>query len=379
MNLLVKDRDPRRTDVSPGEIVFTTMPLIDDGDGTTEWIIKDSDAKAKVLQTPGYPAHTPKPRLPDFYEVRMTPDMGQGVFAKRNIKRGDLVFSERPLLIAPTWLGRAEDGNKYTTIQNHQVMMFEFEKVLEVAVQRMPEKERALFMALYNSHTADGTGPLLGITRTNAFGISAISEGRIKTYGAVANLGSRINHRYVIIRRLSSPMNCEVLTHEIYSCMPNVHYKFEVSSFSFQSTAVRDIEAGEQLFLPYCQLRRTKAERQIDLAPYGFSCNCRACVNATSATDILRKTFKDQILRHDAWVKQPEWTDDILLPSALMLEEAMVAEGLDCEPEFFTLLTVIHMSFSRLGKRPEMVKYKKRVTEYYKIHANKEAFPFPDI
>jgi len=41
--------------------------------------------------------------------------------------------------------------------------MFEYEKVLEIAVRRMPEKERALFMALHNGHIADGTGPLLGI------------------------------------------------------------------------------------------------------------------------------------------------------------------------------------------------------------------------
>jgi len=148
------------------------MPHIEDGDGSAEWIIKDSDAKTKVFKTPGYPARIPKPRLPDLYEVRMTPDMGQGVFAKRNIKRGDLIFSERPLLIVPTWFGRDATDGQYTSNQAQQVMMFEFEKVLEIAVKRMPEKERALFLALHNSHTADGTGPLLGIIRTNAFGVN---------------------------------------------------------------------------------------------------------------------------------------------------------------------------------------------------------------
>jgi len=165
----------------------------------------------------------------------------------------------------------------------------------------------------------------------------------------------------------------------IYSCIPNVYYKFEVSSFSFQSVAIRDIEAGKQLFLPYCQIRRTKAERQTNLAPYGFSCNCPACVNATPFTDKLRKAFSDLISRHNAWMDQPEWTDNIL-PSALLLEEAMIAEGLDCEVEFFTLLNVICVSFSRLGKRAEMAKYKKRVTEYYKIHVDDlKGLPPPDF
>ena len=34
----------------------------------------------------------------------------------------------------------------------------------------------------------------------------------------------------------------------------------------------------------------------------------------------------------------------------------MVAEGLDCMVEFRTLLTVIHISFSKLGRRAEMAK-----------------------
>jgi len=57
----------------------------------------------------------------------------------------------------------------------------------------------------------------------------------------------------------------------------------------------------------------------------------------------------------------------------------MVAEGLDCEDEFFTLLTVIYVSFSRLGKRAEMAKYHKRVTEYYKIHIDDKTFPLLDF
>ena len=41
--------------------------------------------------------------------------------------------------------------------------MYEFEKVLDVAVQRMQEEDSGLYMALRdNSHTTDGTGPLLG-------------------------------------------------------------------------------------------------------------------------------------------------------------------------------------------------------------------------
>ncbi len=176
------------------------MPHIDDGDGSTEWIIKDSNAKDKVLKTPGYPSRTPKPHRPDLYEVRTTTDMGQGIFAKHDINRGELIFSERPLLIAPCWLGREALDNKYTLSQVRQVMMFECEKFLEVAIQRMDEKDRALYMALHNSHTTDGTGPLMGIMRTNAFAVSELlSNSDVKSYGAIGNLGSRLNHRYMLV------------------------------------------------------------------------------------------------------------------------------------------------------------------------------------
>ena len=55
--------------------------------------------KPKVLNAPGYPARIPEHR-PDLYEVKSTPDMGEGVFAKRDIKQGEIIFAERPLLAA---------------------------------------------------------------------------------------------------------------------------------------------------------------------------------------------------------------------------------------------------------------------------------------
>jgi len=197
-NSVFVERDPARTDLPPGELLFTAMPHIGDGHGSTEWIINDADAKAKLLKTPGYPSRPPKPRRPDLHEVRTTPDMGQGVFAKHNIKRGELIFSERPLLVAPNWTS-AKAKEHYSWYQAQQVQMFEFEKLLSFAVQRMREKERALYMALHNAHTADGTGPLLGIMRTNAFELCDLGMGGPLDYSAVCSLASRINHRYIYL------------------------------------------------------------------------------------------------------------------------------------------------------------------------------------
>ena len=148
------------------------------------------------MSTPGFPARTPKPRRPDLYEVRTTSDMGLGVFAKYNINRGEIIFSERPLLLGPSWLASVNLHDRYTPAQARQIMMFENEKVLEVAVQHMNENNKALYMALHNSHTNDGSGPLLGIKRTNGFGTSKLSDGASALhYSAVCTIGSRLNHR----------------------------------------------------------------------------------------------------------------------------------------------------------------------------------------
>ena len=96
----------------------------------------------KVLKAPGNPARIPKPHRPDLYEVRSTSDMGFGVFAKHDIKRGDLIFSERPLLVFPTGLGLFSDiPSHYTSTQVKQVIMSENEQLLETAVGRMTEQK----------------------------------------------------------------------------------------------------------------------------------------------------------------------------------------------------------------------------------------------
>lgn len=181
--------------------VVTAIPQPVPNDETqSQWIVNGS-TKGKVLNAPGYPARVPTPRRPDLYQVRSTPDMGVGLFAKRNIKRGDLIVAERPLLVAPHAMKLSSSVvlDHYTEHQIRQIMMREFETVLESTVARLSNEQQADFKALQNSHTGDGSGPLLGITRTNRYGISNLYDGsdKVAKYGAVCNIGSRINHRCV--------------------------------------------------------------------------------------------------------------------------------------------------------------------------------------
>jgi len=122
-------------------------------------------------------------------------------------------------------------------------------------------------------------------------------------------------------------------------------------------------------FCAYCRLYKTKAERQTSLAPYRFSCRCPACINdATPATDNLSSGW---IACLHARVVNPneEWADKIL-PSVLLLEKEMVAEGLESELVFFFLLNVIPVSVLRLGRTAEEAQYENRLEEVYQLKGN---------
>ena len=166
-----------------------------------EWLFNGS-TKAKVLNAPGYPARIPKPTRPDLYQVRSTPDMGDGLYAKCNIKRGEIILAERPLLVAPIGIGKLQQDDHYTKTQMQPILMSEFELLLECAIGRLPSQSQADFKALHNSHTGDGSGPLLGIMRSNSYTIGNLYDGPDNAptcaYAAVCKIGSRINHKYVL-------------------------------------------------------------------------------------------------------------------------------------------------------------------------------------
>ena len=181
-----------------------TGPL--DPDGHSEWIVY-GPTKAKVINAPGYPQPVPKPKgTQPAYIIKPSPNMGLGVFATRDIKMGELIFAERPLLVSP----RSNIGVNVGSLEQYDwktqiaIAMMEWEKTLEIAVGRMEPEDRKAFMELANSHKEDGSGPILGIIRTNGFMVGGdIYDGPEKradghnAYSAVVKIGSRINHRYV--------------------------------------------------------------------------------------------------------------------------------------------------------------------------------------
>ena len=122
--------------------------------------------------------------------------MGQGVFAICDIKRGELILAERPLLVAPRTIMLPNGtfrSNHYTDEVKNQITMSEFESMLETTIGRFPPEIQADFRALHNSHTGDGSGPLLGISRTNGYTTANLYDGSDKEARYTATVFAKLH------------------------------------------------------------------------------------------------------------------------------------------------------------------------------------------
>ena len=369
----IKKCFPASKDSLPEDIVMTTMPptrILGDPHNRTEWIARNA-TMVKVLSTPGFPWPVPKPdRL--SYVVKETEKMGKGVFATRNIRFGELIVAERPLIVVPANINilKFDPPVHYTKEQQQRIILMEWEKKLEIVVEeRMKEEDRKAFKELQNSHTEDGSGPIVGVIRTNGFGILGDFDkddfAVTGSYSAIGKIGSRINHRYCFFSNSIHFFRSEIDDEYFFldnSCMPNISCTFSSRSFSLQFTAVKDIKAGEQLFYSYTPQELSAQARQRYLAPYGIVCECYACANATPESDRLHEEISQRINHFiklsDEWVKRPRHslTEKILEP-VVELDKAIKKEGLETGNDYMLLFIVFHKVYMRLGLAAKAKKY----------------------
>jgi hypothetical protein len=160
---------------------------------------------------------------------------GQGAFASRDIQRGDLILSEKPIFSV------ANTMPKYSSI------LF--------ALRNLSPHHLDHFLSLHNSHTECSCfpNPLLGILATNAFAINDYDSG-------VCLRASRFNH----------------------SCSPNARFSFNSNTGELRIYALGNILPGEEIFVSYISSRglygSPRRSRQGNLRDrYHFTCACSVC------------------------------------------------------------------------------------------------------
>jgi len=215
------------------------------------------------------------------------------------------------------------------------------EKTLREPLDRMDPESRAAYMALANCHTEDGSGPLMGILRTNGLGISGLRpdvKGKLGIYSTVCKDISRLNH----------------------SCSPNTQPVFDKLSLSYRLWAVRDIAEGEELTFQYIDVVCAAAKRNEDLKPYAFVCTCPACTDAP-ASDARRAAIAAFTPTVMMWALNRTLSDDWLLGKCREQLALLETEGLQHDDKYFNATKAIMEAYICLGDARSASKWAAKV------------------
>jgi len=121
--------------------------------------------------------------------------------------------------------------------------------------------------------------------------------------------------------------------------------------------AARAIEKGEEITCDYLgELLNTTEQRQQSLAPYGFSCSCKACLNQ-GVTDARRKKYLTWQLGKRL-SKSRRGAD---LEYAVHLLREMTEDGLQVSPCYHSLLLEITRGYMALGDEENALRFGQRL------------------
>ncbi|KAJ8503549.1 hypothetical protein ONZ45_g10762 [Pleurotus djamor] len=308
-------------------------------DGQTECIFKSMDDKRLLVDVPGYPH--PLPREPSMggFVIKDINGRGMGMVATRDYALGDMIASERPLLICcvtgRTSVPRPEDPND-PSYQSYLVKAKEesfayIERMLEQAVERMDEPNRSQFLALSNCHTDEVSPPcppLMGIVRTNGFLIHFAKGETEFPYSSVFNNLSRVNH----------------------SCSHNATSTWDPVSVSRQLYALRPIAKGEEITTTYMGNSTPYEKRKGLMQGYRITCDCKACSSPQSYLARLDAVKdKENVSSIMKWCTNPALPDDLLLKPTMGLLELIEKEGQQGHPAYRRVLFHLALIYTALG------------------------------
>ncbi|KAF7297890.1 ER lumen protein-retaining receptor [Mycena chlorophos] len=311
--------------------ICTTLPPVEltPNEPHTECLFVQGTKEIFLQKTPGFPQPLPSPPASPAFRLADIPGKGKGLIATRSLKQGDLILVERPLMITTVGVP-VKYPETFTQAQIAQHSLNEFERYAAIVVDRLEESRREAFFALQNSHTEDGSGPIVGRTRTNGLGLANLQPGASgleSMYSAICDHISRLNH----------------------SCSPNTQPKFNRAMFAFELYAVREIAEGEELTFQYIDITRPAAERVEACKPYAFKCTCTACIEPTEESDARRQAIKAFLPIVRAWSTNPALADDWLINKCLEQIDLLEKEGMQYSEYYCLAVISIMDSYIALG------------------------------
>lgn len=231
--------------LSGEDFICTTLPSYGHPYGQTECILRRSmeDSLLSII------THLPLSHPPDTTYCIRPSRHGLGMFATQNLSMGDLILTERPLTITPTYLRvpvLEKDLEGLAPPQRRQTIMNMWEeRFFQPLFTRLEPEEQAAFMALANSCVEDDCGPILGIIKTNGLETTGVVDPVTgDQYASVCRDMSRINHRCVDICALRGYKLTHSLVHLDYPVV--AHPLIDFSIFPHSPSNSEQLRASKQ-------------------------------------------------------------------------------------------------------------------------------------
>ncbi|KAF2469942.1 SET domain-containing protein, partial [Lindgomyces ingoldianus] len=191
-----------------------------------------------------------------FYEIRVVPEKGFGCFAINPIKRGTRILADSPLLIVP--------------IAEY------FQTDIQAAFDKLTHAEQAFYFTLHSAHGQDPANwprrihdSVVGRERQRIEEQHKARVGKEPSLISIFQTNCMEKDGGAAVFPNAARFN--------HSCNPNACFTWNPAIQKETVHAIKDIPAGDQITLAYCDTTHDKATRQWELKHYGFLCDCHAC------------------------------------------------------------------------------------------------------
>ncbi|KAJ7074569.1 hypothetical protein C8F01DRAFT_1075990 [Mycena amicta] len=304
---------------------------------------------------------------PGMYNIGPSSVAGKGMFAARDIKRGETIVVERPFLLMPA--DQAPEAPQ--DVADLQVWPWDSFKPMVLEVSNV-------FVA---EHLTENEQEVL-------FGLDSIDQSLYATVSqnaiiALEPLPGCPDGMYTVVCRDISRIN--------HSCIPNVEVSWNPKNLAVSIHALHPIRAGAELFFAYGVGNLQflpRAERRERLSQqYYFDCTCPACSlsdKASAASDRNRATLIANLLSIgedfaqisgevevdpsvNRWLQDPTLPDDHVTAASERILQIMEDEGAGLLVLWIIHCHRLHQAYAALGDVERAKYWAARYLEFWEL------------
>jgi hypothetical protein len=247
----------------------------------------------------------------EMWEIKAAGNKGKGVFALQPILRGTLIMNEDPVIHI--------NDNDYQPVD------------ITASFEVLPEYLKDRFWDLASFHNKPKHHQQIPELPLNAspdivrtWDMMKVRTAKCKSVNSIFYANSVSTSPGAAIFLTASRVN--------HSCVPNASYHFNNDTNKLEVRVVRDVAAGEELFISYVDATYPTNDRQLTLRnSYGFRCACPACGDVFDSESFASKSRERRYIMDYLSTRVYEWEPHKELADVERLVEVFEEEGLNIQ------------------------------------------------